>query len=160
VHDANWEGTYSRPTGVILTVHFELGEPMHKVVTRGVKVWKEFDDTVFSLPKEKWAAWLVEHRAEIIKKLNADFAKMWFGWKKDGLVAEDLGDISYEEVTYNRSTVEYYQSIYQTIGSRRSALTAVPFNRGSKQDVEALVDYIYATLRYGSTLRCHSREWS
>lgn len=47
---------------------------------------------------------------------------------------------------YNRSTVEYYQSIYQTVGSRGSALTVVPFNQGSKQDVEALVDYIYATL--------------
>jgi fatty acid synthase subunit alpha, fungi type len=47
---------------------------------------------------------------------------------------------------YNRSTVEYYQSIYQSVGSRGSALTVVPFNQGSKQDVEALVDYIYATL--------------
>jgi hypothetical protein len=44
---------------------------------------------------------------------------------------------------YNRTTVEYYQSIYQAVGSR--ALTVVPFNQGSKQDVEALVDYIYAT---------------
>ena len=43
-------------------------------------------------------------------------------------------------------TVEYYQSIYQTVGSRGSALTVVPFNQGSKQDVEALVDYIYTTL--------------
>ena len=32
------------------------------------------------------------------------------------------------------------------IGSRGSALTVVPFNQGSKQDVEALVDYIYTTL--------------
>ena len=48
---------------------------------------------------------------------------------------------------YNRTTVEYYQSIYQTIGSRGSALTVVPFNQGLKQDVEALVDYIYTTLR-------------
>jgi len=47
---------------------------------------------------------------------------------------------------YNRSTVEYYQSIYRTVGSRGSAVTVVPFNQGSKQDVEALVDYIYATL--------------
>jgi fatty acid synthase subunit alpha, fungi type len=47
---------------------------------------------------------------------------------------------------YSRSTVEYYQSIYQSVGSRGSALTVVPFNQGSKQDVEALVDYIYATL--------------
>ncbi|EEB89578.1 hypothetical protein MPER_12305, partial [Moniliophthora perniciosa FA553] len=47
---------------------------------------------------------------------------------------------------YNRSTVEYYQSIFQTFGSRGSALTVVPFNQGSRQDVEALVDYIYSTL--------------
>ena len=47
---------------------------------------------------------------------------------------------------YNRATVEYYQSIYQTVGSWGSALTVVPFNQGSKQDVEALVDYIYMTL--------------
>jgi fatty acid synthase subunit alpha, fungi type len=43
--------------------------------------------------------WLAERRAEVIKKLDADFAKPWFGWKKDGLVAEDLGDMTYEEVT-------------------------------------------------------------
>lgn len=47
---------------------------------------------------------------------------------------------------YSRQTVEYYQSIFQTFGSRGSALTVVPFNQGSRQDVEALVDYIYSTL--------------
>ena len=47
---------------------------------------------------------------------------------------------------YSRATVEYYQGIFQRFGSRGSALTVVPFNQGSKQDVEALVDYIYTTL--------------
>jgi 3-oxoacyl-ACP reductase-like protein len=47
---------------------------------------------------------------------------------------------------YNRHSVEYYQGIFQAFGSRGSALTVVPFNQGSKQDVEALVDYIYTTL--------------
>jgi fatty acid synthase subunit alpha, fungi type/fatty acid synthase subunit beta, fungi type len=47
---------------------------------------------------------------------------------------------------YSRATVEYYQDIYQKFGARGSALTVVPFNQGSKQDVEALVDYIYAKL--------------
>lgn len=47
---------------------------------------------------------------------------------------------------FNRASVEYYQGIFQRFGSRGSALTVVPFNQGSKQDVEALVDYIYATL--------------
>jgi fatty acid synthase subunit alpha len=47
---------------------------------------------------------------------------------------------------YSRATVEYYQGIYQQFGSRGSALTVVPFNQASRQDVEALIDYIYSTL--------------
>ncbi|KII85134.1 hypothetical protein PLICRDRAFT_45274 [Plicaturopsis crispa FD-325 SS-3] len=98
VDDGAWEGTYAKPTGGILTVRSELGEPIHKVATRGVKLWKEFDDTVFKLPKEKRVSWLTERRAEVIGKLNKDFSKPWFGWKKDGSVASDLGDMTYEEV--------------------------------------------------------------
>ena len=99
VDDKDWEGTYLKPTGGILTVRSELGEPIHKVATRAVKLWKEFDDCVFKLPKEKRVPWLTERRAEIIGKLNADFSKPWFGWRKDGSVAADLGDMTYEEVT-------------------------------------------------------------
>ncbi|KAG1719845.1 hypothetical protein EDB19DRAFT_1967461 [Suillus lakei] len=52
---------------------------------------------------------------------------------------------------YNRATAGHYQSIYQSFGARGSALTltVVAFNQGSKQDVEALVNYIYATLGLG-----------
>ena len=48
--------------------------------------------------------------------------------------------------SYNRKTVEYYQSIYHEVGSRGSSLSVVPFNQASKQDVETLVEYIYTTL--------------
>lgn len=75
VDDKQWEGTYVKPTGGILTVRSELGEPIHKVATRGVKLWKEFDDTVFKLPKEKREAWLLKHRGEVIEKLNLAFSK-------------------------------------------------------------------------------------
>ncbi|EUC63831.1 fatty acid synthase subunit alpha, partial [Rhizoctonia solani AG-3 Rhs1AP] len=47
---------------------------------------------------------------------------------------------------YSRASVEYYQGIYHQCGSRDSSLTVVPFNQGSKQDVEALVDYVYSNL--------------
>ncbi|KAE9399788.1 fatty acid synthase [Gymnopus androsaceus JB14] len=83
VDDQQWEGTYAKPTGGVLTVRSEL-------------LWKEFDDTVFKLPKEKREAWLSEHRGEVIEKLNRDFSKPWFGWRKDGSVAE-LRDMTYEE---------------------------------------------------------------
>jgi fatty acid synthase subunit alpha, fungi type len=51
VEDGAWEGTYMKPTGGILTVRSELGEPIYKVATQAVKLWKELDDTVFKLPK-------------------------------------------------------------------------------------------------------------
>ena len=37
------EQTYDKPVGGIMTVTSELGEPIHKVATRGVKLWGEFD---------------------------------------------------------------------------------------------------------------------
>ncbi|KAL1956694.1 hypothetical protein VTO42DRAFT_6944 [Malbranchea cinnamomea] len=46
---------------------------------------------------------------------------------------------------YSREVTEYYQSIYTRYGARGSQLVVVPFNQASKQDVEALVDYIYDT---------------
>ena len=98
VDESKWEGTYVKETGGILTVRSELGEPIHKVATRGVKLWKEFDDSVFKLPKEKRDAWLAANRDDVIMKLNRDFSKPWFGWKKDGSVVNEIGDMTYEEV--------------------------------------------------------------
>jgi len=44
---------------------------------------------------------------------------------------------------FSREVTEYYQSVYARHGARGSQLIVVPFNQGSKQDVEALVEYIY-----------------
>ena len=44
---------------------------------------------------------------------------------------------------YSRQVTEYYQSMYARFGGRGSQLVVVPFNQGSKQDAEALIDYIY-----------------
>ncbi|KAK8051828.1 hypothetical protein PG993_003213 [Apiospora rasikravindrae] len=46
---------------------------------------------------------------------------------------------------FSREVTEYYQAMYAKFGARGSQLVVVPFNQGSKQDVEALVDYIYDT---------------
>ena len=43
---------------------------------------------MFKIPKEKWELRLAERKEEITN----DFAKPWFGWKKDGSVAIDLSD--------------------------------------------------------------------
>ncbi|KAG0203436.1 3-oxoacyl-[acyl-carrier-protein] synthase [Mortierella sp. GBA30] len=97
VDDSEWEKTYKGPTGGVMTVRSELGEPIHKIATRGVKLWKEMDDTIFALPKDKRAAALLAKKDYIIKRLNADFQKVWFGKNANGNVA-DLQDMTYEEV--------------------------------------------------------------
>ncbi|KAK4542587.1 3-oxoacyl-[acyl-carrier-protein] synthase [Oleoguttula mirabilis] len=44
---------------------------------------------------------------------------------------------------FSREVTEYYQSMYARYGARGSQLVVVPFNQGSQQDVNALVDYVY-----------------
>ncbi|KAH7401155.1 hypothetical protein DE146DRAFT_496251 [Phaeosphaeria sp. MPI-PUGE-AT-0046c] len=44
---------------------------------------------------------------------------------------------------FSRDVTEYYQSMYTRYGAKGSQLIVVPFNQGSNQDVEALVDYIF-----------------
>ena len=73
VPDQQWEQTYKKPTGGIITVRSEMGEPIHKIATRGVMFWKELDDTIFNLPKNKLLDALNKKRDHIIKKLNNDF---------------------------------------------------------------------------------------
>ncbi|KAH8923738.1 hypothetical protein BT69DRAFT_1241845, partial [Atractiella rhizophila] len=98
VDDAEWEGTYTKETGGIITVNSELGEPIHKVANRALKLWKEFDTTVFALPKEKRVQWLKEKKDYVIQRLNADFQKPWFGETRDGKPC-DVEDMEYETVT-------------------------------------------------------------
>lgn len=95
--DSQWEKTYKGPAGGVITVRSEMGEPIHKLATRGVKFWAEMDQKIFSLPKEKRVPELKKNREYIIKKLNDDFQKVWFGRNKAGETV-DLEDMTYSEV--------------------------------------------------------------
>ncbi|KAI1168828.1 fatty acid synthase beta subunit dehydratase [Nemania serpens] len=95
--DGQWEKTYKGPAGGVITVRSEMGEPIHKLATRGVRFWAEMDQKIFSLPKEKRVAELKKHREYIITKLNDDFQKVWFGRNTQGQTV-DLEDMTYGEV--------------------------------------------------------------
>ena len=84
VDDGEWEKTYKGPTGGVITVRSEMGEPIHKLATRGVVFWAEMDKKIFTLPKEKRVPSLRSNRDYIIKKLNDDFQKVWFGRNSAG----------------------------------------------------------------------------
>lgn len=95
--DSEWEQTYKGPAGGVITVRSEMGEPIHKLATRGVQFWAEMDQKVFSLDKAKRVAELKKQRDYIIKRLNADFQKVWFGRNSAGETV-DLEDMTYGEV--------------------------------------------------------------
>jgi len=97
LEDHEWEKTYQGPAGGVITVRSEMGEPIHKLATRGVQFWAEMDQKIFSLDKAKRIPELKKNRDYIIKKLNDDFQKPWFGRNKAGDCV-DLEDMTYGEV--------------------------------------------------------------
>lgn len=97
VDDSEWEKTYKGPAGGVITVRSEMGEPIHKLATRGVMFWAEMDQKIFSLDKAKRVPELKKQREYIIKKLNDDFQKVWFGRNAAGEVV-DLEDMTYGEI--------------------------------------------------------------
>jgi fatty acid synthase subunit beta, fungi type len=97
VEDPEWERTYKEPTGGILTVLSEMSEPIHKLATRGIKFWAEIDQKIFKLDKAKRVPELKKHRDYIIKRLNEDFQKPWFGRNSSGKPC-DLEEMTYGEV--------------------------------------------------------------
>jgi fatty acid synthase subunit beta len=97
VDDSHWEDTYKGPAGGVITVRSEMGEPIHKIATRGVLFWAEMDKTIFSLDKVKRRAELLKQKDYIIKRLNDDFQKVWFGRNTAGEPC-DIEDMTYAEV--------------------------------------------------------------
>lgn len=94
----DWDRSYERPAGGVLTVQSEMGQPIHKLATRGVKLWAELDKTVFSLPRAQRAAALARMRETLIPRLNADFAKPWFAVDEAGGPAAEVADMTYARV--------------------------------------------------------------
>jgi fatty acid synthase subunit beta len=120
--DSQWEKTYKGPAGGVITVRSEMGEPIHKLATRGVKFWAEMDQKIFSLPKEKRVAELKKNRDYIIKKLNNDFQKVWFGRNKAGETV-DLEDMTYGEVVRRMVDLMYVKHESRWIDKSFESLT-------------------------------------
>ncbi|KAI6747603.1 hypothetical protein HG530_015711 [Fusarium avenaceum] len=106
VSDADWERSYDGPAGGVITVRSEMGEPIHKLATRGVIFWAEMDKTIFSLPNNKRVAELKRNRRHIIERLNNDFQKVWFGRDADDRPC-DLEDMTYTEVVQRLVSLMY-----------------------------------------------------
>ncbi|KAK6208579.1 fatty acid synthase [Colletotrichum tabaci] len=97
VEDAQWDGTYRGPTGGVVSVVSEMGEPIHIIANRGGRLWAELDRTVFSLDRKKRAAVIASKKSYIISRLNEDFQRPWFGVNAQGVPC-DVADMTYKEV--------------------------------------------------------------
>jgi fatty acid synthase subunit beta, fungi type len=122
VDDSQWERTYKGPAGGVITVRSEMGEPIHKLATRGVRFWAEMDQKIFSLDKSKRVAELKKQREYIINKLNADFQKVWFGRNAAGEVV-DLEDMTYGEIVRRMVDLMYVRHESRWIDQSLQRLT-------------------------------------
>ncbi|KAL9609772.1 MAG: hypothetical protein Q9167_005484 [Letrouitia subvulpina] len=105
--DAEWHKSYDGPVGGVVTVMSEMGQPIHKLATRGVMLWKDLDSKIFSIKDQsKRLATLQKNRMEIISRLNADYAKPWFGIKSSGEIV-DIEDMTYLEVLQRLVTLMF-----------------------------------------------------
>ncbi|MBE3049762.1 DUF1729 domain-containing protein, partial [Candidatus Bathyarchaeota archaeon] len=123
IEDSEWEKTYKTPTGGILTVRSEMGEPIHKLATRGVLFWAEIDKKIFALPKEKRVAELQKNRDWVIRNLNDNFQKVWFGRNKAGKTV-DLDEMTYAEVVRRMIELLYVKHESRWIDPTYVRLTA------------------------------------
>ncbi|KAJ5421094.1 hypothetical protein N7465_003613 [Penicillium sp. CMV-2018d] len=109
VSNHEWEQSYDRPAGGIVTVISEMGEPIHKVATRAVQFWSELDKTVFCLDKAKQSKILAKNKMSIINRLNCDYSKVWFGQTTFDRIV-DIEEMTYEQVVSRLIDLTYLKN--------------------------------------------------
>lgn len=98
--EQDWEHSYSsKGAGGIITLTSELGEPIHKIANRGMRLWKDLDSKYFTpyakgSPQRREA--ILADKQTIVERLNADFQKVYFGLNSKGTC--DLDQMTYLEV--------------------------------------------------------------
>ena len=98
-NDTEWELTYKGSSGGVITVLSEMGQPIHKLATRGVLFWAEMDRKIFRIEnRTRRAAEIKKQRGYIIHRLNSDFQKVWFGKKLATGESVDIEEMTYYEV--------------------------------------------------------------
>ncbi|OLY81869.1 Fatty acid synthase subunit beta [Smittium mucronatum] len=114
VADEEWEKTYDGAAGGVISVISELGQPVHVIANRAAILWREFDDTLFSLPKDQMFSELQKKKDYIISRINEDYQKPYFGRSKDGSIL-DLEDMTYSEVVNRLIQLFYLNKIHKWV---------------------------------------------
>lgn len=94
--DEEWQASYVRPVGGVVSVVSEYGEPIHVLANRCGRFWKMLDEQLFSLPNaEQRGRFLRLNRASLIARLNGDYQRPWFCIDQHGAPVDSLEQMSY-----------------------------------------------------------------
>lgn len=109
VPNSQWHQTYQQSAGGVITIQSEMGQPIHKLATRGVMLWHELDRTIFSIkdPSRRLTE-LQTRRIEIIERLNKDYQRPWFAVNARG-ESVDVEDLTYTELIRRLVALVYVQ---------------------------------------------------
>ena len=134
--DLDWWKTYDQPAGGFITINSEMGQPIHMLATRGTILWKQLELKIFSIKDAgERVRVLQEDRADILKRLNSDYAKPWFPTKTTGECVE-LEDMTYTEVVARLVELMYVQHQHRWIDSSYRVLL-VDFLKCAAERLEA-----------------------
>lgn len=98
VSDKDWHRSFHEPTGGVVTINSEMGQPIHMLATRGVMLWRDFDQRIFSIKDlAKRVKYLRSHKNDIVSRLNKDFVRPWFAVNQFGQNIE-IDQMTYLEV--------------------------------------------------------------
>jgi enoyl reductase-like protein len=89
-NEKEWEQSLTGIAGGVVTIQSELGEPIHKIATRGVLFWRELDEKFFSITnKDALKAALMKNKNYIITRLNEDFQKPYCTYRRERSACEE-----------------------------------------------------------------------
>ncbi|KAJ1771492.1 fatty acid synthase alpha subunit Lsd1 [Coemansia sp. RSA 986] len=97
ISEEQWSQTRSEEGSGVTSLVSEYGESNHMLVNRATDFVNYLRQAVLDHPRSEQAKLLHQHKQEVIRGLNSDFARPWFGKKAGGKVV-DLEDMTYAEV--------------------------------------------------------------
>ncbi|KAL2850268.1 acyl transferase domain-containing protein [Aspergillus pseudoustus] len=112
---AEWTRSEQREVGGVISVISEMGQPIHVLATRGMRLWHEFDRKFFSIrDTDRLRTALRQNRDDIISRLNRDSARPWFAVTGCGEAVE-IEDMNYAQVLRRLCQLTYVQHLKRWI---------------------------------------------
>ncbi|KAJ2516672.1 fatty acid synthase alpha subunit Lsd1, partial [Coemansia sp. RSA 1939] len=92
-----WLLTHNHIGSGVTSLVSEYGQSNHMLANRATEFIKHLRQIVLDHPRSSHVELLFKHKQDIIRGLNSDFVRPWFGKKPDGQIV-DLEEMTYTEV--------------------------------------------------------------